>query len=106
MMMFTCGIKKIKGAAHKNGDVDGMCKRPLIYSIGINVCAVWTLLHSIIKHTFIGVCAAECEHTIKFSYGLFTWLNAIVDTLEIALKNLSFLSIAISTFSHSKKIAM
>ena len=40
MMMFTCGIKKIKGAAHKNGDVDGMCKRPLIYSIGINVCAV------------------------------------------------------------------
>ena len=27
MVMFTCNIKKIKGAVHTNGDIDGPCKR-------------------------------------------------------------------------------
>ena len=27
--LFTCNVKKIKGAANKNGDIDGMCKRTL-----------------------------------------------------------------------------
>ena len=27
MVLFTCNIIKIKGAAYKNGDVDGTCKR-------------------------------------------------------------------------------
>ena len=29
MVLFTHIIKKIKGAAYKNGDVDGTCKRSL-----------------------------------------------------------------------------
>ena len=29
MVLFTHNVKKIKGAAHKNGDVDGRCKRGL-----------------------------------------------------------------------------
>ena len=27
MVVFTRNVKKIKGAAHKNGDVGGTCKR-------------------------------------------------------------------------------
>ena len=26
MSVFTCNVKKMKGVAHKNGDVDGTCK--------------------------------------------------------------------------------
>ena len=29
MALFTRYVKTIKGAAHKNGDIDGMCKRTL-----------------------------------------------------------------------------
>ena len=29
MALFTHIVKKIKGAVHKNGDVDDTCKRPL-----------------------------------------------------------------------------
>ena len=29
MVLFTHNVKKIKGAAHKNGYVDGTCKRGL-----------------------------------------------------------------------------
>ena len=28
-VLFTHNVKKIKGAAHKNGDIDDMCKRAL-----------------------------------------------------------------------------
>ena len=30
MVLFTHDVKKIKGAAHKNGDVDGTRKRSLL----------------------------------------------------------------------------
>ena len=40
MVLFTHNIKRSKVSLTKNGDVDGMCKRPFIYSIGINVCIV------------------------------------------------------------------
>ena len=30
MVLFTHNVKKMKDAAHKNGDVDGTRKRPLI----------------------------------------------------------------------------
>ena len=29
MVLFTCNVKKVKGAAHKNVDVDGSCKQLL-----------------------------------------------------------------------------
>ena len=29
MVLFTCNVKKIKGAAHKNGDIGSSCKRDL-----------------------------------------------------------------------------
>ena len=29
MMLFIRNVKKIKGAAHKNGDVDGTCKQTI-----------------------------------------------------------------------------
>ena len=28
-VLFTCNVKKIEGAAHKNGDIDGTCKSAL-----------------------------------------------------------------------------
>ena len=31
MVLFRLDVKKIKGAAHKNSDVDGVCKRVLTY---------------------------------------------------------------------------
>ena len=38
MALFTRNVKKIKGAAHKNGDIDGACKRTLVkYPVGISI---------------------------------------------------------------------
>ena len=34
IVLFICNVKKIKGAAHKNSDVDGTCKRDLSKFIG------------------------------------------------------------------------
>ena len=30
MALFTCNVKNIEGAAHKNGDIDRTCKQSLI----------------------------------------------------------------------------
>ena len=34
MVLFALTVKKIKDAAHKNGDVDGMCKQALRMNYG------------------------------------------------------------------------
>ena len=50
MVLFKQKVKKIKSAAHKNGDVDGTCKR----GIRINVCAIMSPIsttHLRLTHT-------------------------------------------------------
>ena len=41
MELFTHNVKKIKGAAYKNGDVDGRYKWDLIGNIGFLTTTTW-----------------------------------------------------------------
>ena len=41
MELLTNNVKKIKGAAHKNGDVDGKCKRTLMAAMNETYCVCW-----------------------------------------------------------------
>ena len=36
-MLFTHNVEEIKGAAHKNGDIDGACKRAFMVSVSSSV---------------------------------------------------------------------
>ena len=58
MVLFTHNVKKIKGAAHKNGDVDGKCRRTL-YAIVLTVI----LFHR--SWTYLASPLVNCLHTIK-----------------------------------------
>ena len=44
MALFTHNVKRIKGAAHVDGDVDGTCKRDFITIIGFVIDSVFPLL--------------------------------------------------------------
>ena len=48
MVVFTYNVKKIKGAAHKNGEVDGMCKR------AFNVCVKFYIVPIVTQTQGIG----------------------------------------------------
>ena len=39
MVLFTHKVKKIKGAAHKNGNIDSMCKRAFTLIDNLSVSA-------------------------------------------------------------------
>ena len=62
MAPFTHTVKKIKGAAYKNGDIDGMCKWPLAHTF----VAKRILLLLWIKYNWI----YEMEYFLRLSLGL------------------------------------
>ena len=43
MVQFTRNVEKIKGAAHKNGDVDGTCKGLFTRTVNVTVIVSGTL---------------------------------------------------------------
>ena len=58
MVLFTRNVKKIKGAAHKNGEVEGMCKRAFN-------CAIIIVRH--VFHCTIEVVLLKVQSHLRFT---------------------------------------
>ena len=63
MVQFTHNIKTIKGAAHKNGDIDGTCKRGLIITESYLQCNGTQLFVMWLSHS-LTLSLPECESTL------------------------------------------
>ena len=63
MVQFTHNIKTIKGASHKNGDIDGTCKRGLIITESYLQCNSTQLLVMWLSHS-LSLSLSRCESSL------------------------------------------
>ena len=66
MVLFTSNIKKIKDAVHKNGDVDGTCKRALK---GVPILRIFRLPKTIMMHFVEGLPNSMTWSSLDFTQG-------------------------------------
>ena len=66
MVLFTRNIKKIKGAFHKNGDVDGICKRALK---SVYILRIFRLPKTIMMHFVEGLPSSMTWSSLDFTQG-------------------------------------